>query len=69
MEHGLASAEPAQDTEALCWTAMLAELKVEEHRVGAGHWAHLATILQPLRGKEVSHLPDCWRRVLGTFRS
>lgn len=41
----------------LCaWVAMLAELKVEEHRVGAGHWAHFATILHPLREKEVSHL-------------
>lgn len=51
-EHRLIPAKPAQDPEALGWIAMLAELKVEEQRFGAGHWADLDTLFQPLEGTD-----------------
>lgn len=54
VEHRLVPVKLAQDPEALGWIAVLAELKFEGRRFGAGHWADLDPLFQPLRG--VSHL-------------
>lgn len=42
-ECSLLPAKPAQDAEALGWVAMLRELEVGAHRLGAGHGVDLDT--------------------------
>lgn len=46
-KYELVPAKPAQDLEALAWIAVLAELKAEEQRFGASHWADLDTLPHP----------------------